>query len=421
MILVTATQPCDRRIAHMHAQANTLNTRLHEPEKSQKSDQEKSQTKIWLGGNLLGWLRMLIHNRFAVGVRYIPQVMIITLIIFLSILTHGLQELIWARRVRNTELKQAPLFIIGHWRSGTTWLHELLALDDRFTYPTTYVCFSPNRFLLMEWVDTHWLSFLFKSLLPEQRPFDNMAMGWERPQEDEFALCNLGLPSPYQKIAFPNRNPYPEYLDLEEIPPKDLQRWKRVFLKFLKQLTIRNPRRILLKSPTHTFRLKILTDLFPDAQFVHITRDPYTIFLSTMHMWKALYEAQGLQNPNYEDLEDYVFENFLHMLKKLEETRPKLDTSRFYELRYEDLVHDPIGQLRTLYDRLKLGDFERVLPKLKQYLEETKDYQTNQYELTPEIREKITRRWGHAMERYGYGSAASPIKRGNGVASAIGV
>lgn len=366
----------------------------------------KAFTKIWLGGSLSGWLKMLAHNRFAIGVRQVPRVILMTFVISLGTLSHGLQELIWGRRVRNTKIGQAPLFIIGHWRSGTTLLHELLALDDRFTYPSTYVCFNPNRFLLAERFDTRCLSFLFRSLLPDQRPFDNMAMGWERPQEDELALCNLGLPSPYQKIAFPNRNPYPEYFDLEAVPPDELKRWKDGFIKFLKQLTLRDPKRILLKSPTHTYRIKVLLELFPDAQFVHIVRNPYTLFLSTMHLWKSLYKAEGLQEPKFDDLENYVFENFLHMFEKLEEARPLLDASRFHELRYEDLVQDPVGQLRMIYDKLQLGGFERMLPELQQYLKDTNDYRTNRYELTPELSEKIARRWGWVIERYGYCSAA---------------
>jgi hypothetical protein len=367
---------------------------------------KKSYAKIWLGSHLFAWLKMLAHNRFDVGVRRVPRIVGMTFVILLGSLSHGLQSLIWSRRIRETEIKQAPLFIIGHWRSGTTWLHELLALDERFTYPTTYVCFNPNRFLLTERFDTHWLNFLFRALLPEKRPFDNMAMGWDKPQEDEFALCNLGLPSPYQKIAFPNRNPYPEYFDLEQLSPLERQRWKDGFLMFLKKLTVRDPKRILLKSPPHTYRIKVLLELFPDAQFVHIVRNPYTLFLSTVHLWKSLYEAQGLQQPNFEGLEDYVFENFVHMFEKLEEARPLLAAPRFHELRYEALVQDPIGQLRSLYDKLELGGFERMLPKLRQYLKETNDYRTNHYQLTPELKEAITRRWGKVIERYGYADTA---------------
>ena len=113
---------------------------------STAQNQKKSYAKIWLGSNLSAWLRMLAHNRFDIGVRRLPRIAGMTFVILLGNLSHGLQTLIWSRRIRETEIEQAPLFIIGHWRSGTTWLHELLALDERFTYPTTYVCFNSNRF-----------------------------------------------------------------------------------------------------------------------------------------------------------------------------------------------------------------------------------------------------------------------------------
>ena len=59
-----------------------------------------------------------------------------------------LQTLFWGRRIARTQLQGDPIFVIGHWRSGTTLLHELLVLDERHTYSNTYDCFCPNHFLL---------------------------------------------------------------------------------------------------------------------------------------------------------------------------------------------------------------------------------------------------------------------------------
>jgi omega-hydroxy-beta-dihydromenaquinone-9 sulfotransferase len=356
--------------------------------------------KLWHGGDFFGWLKLLIHNRLAVEPCCLHWLVSISIATAATTTLRHLQELIWGRRVRETEITYAPLFIIGHWRSGTTLLHELLTLDQRHTYPTTYECFFPNHFLLTERYFTRLLGFF----MPSRRPMDNMPMAWDRPQEDEFALCNLGQPSPYWTIAFPNCRPqYPAYFDLEDVPPEALHRWKQCFLRFLKQITVHNPnKRIVLKSPTHTYRLKALLDLFPTALFVHIVRNPYVVFPSTVSMWKALYVDQGLQNPKFEGLEDYVFDNFLHMYEKLDETRSLVDSSRFYELRYEDLVREPIKQVRAMYEHLELGNFEQVLPKLKQYMANTADYKTNRYELPPKLRDTISQRWGHVIRRYGY-------------------
>lgn len=229
-----------------------------------------------------------------------------------------------------------------------------------------------------------------------------MAMDWEQPQEDEFALCNLGLPSPYQKIAFPNRDPYPEYFDLELLPSEARERWTRYLVTFLKQITLLRPKPIILKSPTHTYRVKLLSEIFPQAQFIHIIRNPYIVYASTVHMWKTIYEAQGLHRPRLEGLDEYVFTNFMHLHQALDNARRQLDSRRFHELRYEDLVNRPIHEMRRLYDCLQLGDFEQVLPKLEQHVAQNTGYQTNRYEMNPELRESIRRRWGEVIKRYGY-------------------
>jgi hypothetical protein len=243
---------------------------------------------------------------------------------------------------------------------------------------------------------------------------DNMAAGFDRPQEDEFALCMLGQPSPYLTVAFPNRPPqHQEYLDLEGVPPRALASWKKTFYRFLQQITLKDPRRLVLKSPPHTCRIKVLKELFPDALFVHIVRDPYVVFPSTVNLWKSLYRTHGLQPPTFADLEEHVYQTFVRMYEKLEETRGLVDPARFYELRYEDLVRDPVGQMRALYEHLKLGSFERVRPRLQSYLASLAGYETNRYKLTPEQRAEIARRWGTVIRRYGYASEAAPERNGD--------
>ena len=152
---------------------------------------------LWLGCDLFSWMRIYLRNRCAVSWSLFYVAVIITLVSPFHTLLRLIQEVIYGRRVRRTEIREAPLFIIGHWRTGTTLLHELLILDPRHTFPTTYECLAPHHFLLTE----KWLARLFTFLLPSRRPMDNMAVGFDRPQEDEFALAILGLPSPYVTIA----------------------------------------------------------------------------------------------------------------------------------------------------------------------------------------------------------------------------
>ena len=227
------------------------------------------------------------------------------------------------RKIARTKIEHDPIFVIGHWRSGTTLLHELLVRDPRHTYPDTYACFAPNHFLVSGW----WLKPCLKLLLPSRRPIDNMPAGWDHPQEDEFALCNMGVPSPYLTIIFPNHPPQcQEYFDFRGVSEPAVNRWKRALLWFLKCITLQNPKRIVLKSPPHTCRIRALLEMFPKAKFVHIVRDPYVLFPSTVNLWKRLYRDEGLQMPTCEGLEEHVFTTLTRMYDAFDRDR-ELDRS----------------------------------------------------------------------------------------------
>jgi hypothetical protein len=280
-------------------------------------------------------------------------------------------------------------------------LHNLLSLDPRHTCPTMYQCLMPNHFLLTERFVTRYFP------LGGKRPMDDVAVGWDQPQEDEYALCMMGLPSFHLSLAFPNHPPaYLDYLDLERVPPRARAAWKRGLLRFLKRVAYRRPGRLVLKSPEHTARIRTLLELFPDARFVHIVRNPYVVFSSLVKMLRAVYAAFGLQRPTYAGLEEFIFTTYPGILDRLEEGRRFVDRARFYELRYEDLVKDPVGQLRTVYDHLSLGGFAEVRPRLEAYLAAQADYHPNRYDMDPALRAEITRRWGAVIERYGYAAEA---------------
>jgi len=374
--------------------------------------------RFWDGMSLRGWFRLLWRNRFAVSPRRIAMAVLIGGTGCINFVLWSIQFVLLGRKIERTKIKDDPIFVIGHWRSGTTLLHELLVLDPRHTFPDTYACFSPNHFLVSGW----WMKPCLQFLLPAHRPMDNMVAGWDHPQEDEFALCNMGIPSPYLTSVFPNHPPqYQEYLDMRGVPAPDVARWKRAFLWFLKCLTLRNPKRIVLKSPPHTSRIRTLLEIFPKAKFVHIVRDPYVIFPSTVNLWKRLYRDQGVQVPRYEGLEEHVFKTFTRMYETFERDRELIGPGQFCEIRYEELVAGPIEQMRRVYEELELGDFEAVRPAIEKYFAGKKGYKTNRYEMTPELHAEITRRWTTFIEQYGYAKeAGSRQPAANGEKSAVG-
>jgi hypothetical protein len=303
----------------------------------------------------------------------------------------------YGRQVARTPITEPPLFILGFYRSGTTMLHNLLSLDPRHTFPNTYECFLSNHFLITE-------DFVTRRFpLNATRVMDNVPMTWDQPQEDEFALGMLGQPSFPVCIAFPNDPPQDiEYLALENVPPRARECWKRTLYRFLQAVSFKRPGRLVVKSPTHTARIKILLELFPQARFVHIVRNPYRVYASTIKMLKEMYGSFGLQRPTFAGLEEFVLHIYALMMRKLEEDRPLVPPGRFYQLHYEKLVRDPVGELRSMYDALDLDSFAGFLPRLEGHLAKQAQYKPNAYDPATAHHGEVALRWKEFFHRYGY-------------------
>ena len=357
--------------------------------------------RFWHGMPLGVWLPLWAENRFVASPSRLGLVATISAAAVFNSLATPLANLVYGRRVAAPPTTAPPLFIIGHWRSGTTLLHELLMLDRRHCCPNTLQCFAPSHFLLTE----GFLSATIGWMMPKQRPMDDMAAGLDRPQEDEFALVNLGAPSPYRRMAFPRTSSrHPVALDVTRLPAPELERWKRTIRRFLATLAVRDDRRPVLKSPPHTARVAVLRSLFPGARFLHVVRDPFVVFPSTVRLWRSMTATQALQVDPGDDLPAYVFECFDEMYSAFERDRSLLGPGELHEVRYEDLVADPEGRLAEAYAALDLGDFEAVRGAVR--AETRRPYRTNTYHHDPAVVAEVARRWKPFIDRYGY--AAPP-------------
>src|SRR5689334_3485582 len=95
------------------------------------------------------WLRLLHDNRFSVNAPYWPRAALISLLSLSNSVTARAEHFVYDRAVKRTEI-ESPLFVLGTWRSGTTHLHNLLAVDRRFAFPNLYQVTYPLTFLLTE-------------------------------------------------------------------------------------------------------------------------------------------------------------------------------------------------------------------------------------------------------------------------------
>ncbi len=355
--------------------------------------------RFWHGMRFSDFVSLVARNKFRIHPARVVMAGIVAQTAVVNSTFAGLQHLIYGRKIKETDVRRPPVFIVGHWRSGTTHLHELMSLDEQFAFCDTYECFAPNHFLVTGKV----FPKLVNLLLPNKRPQDNMLAGVERPQEDEFALVAMGAPSPYTRMAFPNNPPeYASFYDMENVDPQELKRFTDAMMYFTKALTFKKTKRLLLKSPPHTGRIAHLAQMYPGARFIHIVRDPYSLFASTRRLWVALDEAQAFQRPKHEDLDEFVFSTFERIQNAYQKQREQIDPASLCELRYEDLIQNPLGEVSRIYEELNLSGFHHLQPKIEEYLEGQRSYKPNKHELSDEIRSQIKQRWSDYIERYGY-------------------
>ena len=296
---------------------------------------------------------------------------------------------------------ESPLFILGHWRTGTTHLHNLLAQDtDQFAYSNTYQVVNPHTFLCTEETNTR----RFARLVPPKRPMDNMALSFQAPQEDEFAPCLMSLRSLYLGISFARREQhYSRYLTFRDVPRVELEEWKTAFTWFLKKLTFKYHRPLVLKSPPHTARIRQLLEMFPDARFVHIHRNPYTVFQSFRHYFDTATWYSYLQRPDVTGIDDRILRRYNVLFDAFFAERNLIPEGRFHEIAFESLERDPMGEMEELYQKLDLAGFDQLRPKLQRYVDSLSNYRKNQFvELDPLMRRKVATAWERSFEEWRY-------------------
>ena len=355
---------------------------------------------MWHGLGVGGWLKILSYKpQFT-----LPYAFRWGSISALSVLTSAenlLESAIYGRKVARTKIEHPPIFILGHWRSGTTLLHNLMTMDPEMTYANLYHCMYPGNFLLTEGI----VPKLTKFLIPKTRPMDNMATTWHTPQEDEIALAmDCGL-SPYLMLAFPMRQDiYGRYYDPRDMTDDERNVWKASLMRLIQKLTIRKNRPVVLKSPSHTYRVATLLEMFPDAKFIYIYRDPYAVYNSSMHLRQTMFAENSLYPTKTEGSEDEMVMMYEKCIRTYESTKSLIPAGNLHEIRFEDLEINPLGEVAQTYKALGLNSWSKVEPLIRAEVPELTAYRKNSFRMDRAKMQKIYGRIKWIFDQYGYSS-----------------
>lgn len=354
----------------------------------------------YLAGITTGdWLTLLRRNHFAISPAYWHRAAFITLASVMNSHFRRKEERIHHDAIARSTI-QPPLFILGHWRSGTTHLHNLLAHDPQFAFANTYQVTNPHTFLTTEETNTR----RFAWMVPKTRPMDAMELNFQVPQEDELALCLMSLRSLYLGISFPRaEDDYARYLTFDGVPQEEIDEWKSAFVWFLKKLTLKYDRPLVIKSPPHTARIRLLLELFPDARFVHIHRHPYQVFQSCRHYYDTATWFSYLQRPDLGKIDDRIIARHARVHDAYLDQRHLIPPGRLHEVSFDELEQSPMRTIETLYQKLDIPHFASFQPQLQTYVNTLATYRKNRFpDLEPAIRNRLASEWHRTFAEWGY-------------------
>ena len=394
---------------------------------------------------------------------YWPRLIFISIMSIFNYVMGTIERYWYDQQISQATPNPRPVFILGHPRTGTTLLHSLIALDStQFTYCSTFCAGFPSCFLWFE----QYGKQLLKGVIGETRPMDNVKLHFDLPQEDELATCVLsGGVSPYMPLyfmtqerqfrpfyAFDDNNDTDndnssgsftsqkndELIDDPSIMAETRNKWINSFMYLIRKLTVRDehellgtrqlngqrihhhrqrnrhPRRLVLKSPVHTARIRLLDQLFPDAQYIYIHRHPYDVLRSAIHMADTTYWYTYLSRPTSEQIMEFILRQYEILYDRYIEGRDLLlleqqqqhennNKRRIVEVSFDELSSTPIETMQRIYEELGWEFSSEYKTCLQNEVGDVKSYQRNVHRPLPlKLKRIVNERWRPSFKMFGY-------------------
>ena len=177
------------------------------------------------------WVHLLEENHFHIARDRLPQALYISATALALAPAAAAESLIYRKRIRETKIEKDPIFILGHWRSGTTYLQNVLSRDEQFGWfdPVNTIGL-PYSLLLGRLIQPP-----IEKGIQNGRPQDNVQYSLDLPMEETFGVLTISPYSIIHMIAFPeNYKKYIEGAFVSDLPVEELRKWAA-------QLRLRRP------------------------------------------------------------------------------------------------------------------------------------------------------------------------------------
>ena len=308
-----------------------------------------------------------------------------------------------ASRNRNGEDLPAPVFIVGHWRSGTTHLANLLSRSPAFGILSPMSVGLPAEALGLARIARPFVEQFF----PRNRLIDAVTLASDLPQEDELAMANLSTLSCNHGIYFPSRLAieFDRGVFLDGVDGHELARWIGSLRGYVGKMTRAAGRPLLIRNPANSARIPLLRAIWPDARFIHVHRHPAEVYASSVRMFATLVRELSLGRPDA-DIEGLVRHVYPRLMHRLLDDAAAIPAGRYVEVGYDALRRQPLAVLEHIHDTLGLPGYDAARPGFSDYLEEVRDYAPRTHRLDPLAQAWLAGAVAPVFDRLGYASGA---------------
>lgn len=340
------------------------------------------------------WLRLLSRHGF--DPVYLPRVLLTTPC---TIATSGLafaDRRIMATAELNEQHWRSPVFLLGLPRSGTTQLLYLLAAHDGWTSPTRLDAYNPHSFLTLRKLGiTKWRWLATKA----SRVVDNVKVGWNQPEEDDFAIFVMtGIRGRIWRTFPTELSPLEAGEYFTEESRHLATAWKKALMDFTRKLVFAHNAQLVLKSPSHTMKIPEILEVFPAARFVTIFREPMSHFRSFRAMLGNSGTGWGELRRRPEVDDEALLEVNARQLRRYFETRSLIPEGNLCEIRHEDLNANPAATLHNIFSKLKIEGWDCFHRKFSSHWDAP--YRKNRHpDLSERLQDLIKKAYSPLYER----------------------
>lgn len=342
-----------------------------------------------------------LHTDFEVDPGYRIKYLFSAVVAAMLEIVNPLERLIWGKRIRNYHPEAPPVFIVGFWRSGTTLLHNLLCQDPQAAYTTTFQTVFPNLVLTQSW----WLKPITNLFLPARRPYDNVSMDMDFPQEEDFGLMNMQPSSVYKFFIFPKDfdRILEEELSTTRMSVPRLLKWKEAYRTMVAKAVFNTKGiRYIGKNPCHLMRIPLLMEMFPGAKFIFIHRHPYNVIESLYRFMLTIFPGVQLQDVPDDFSQEKVTGIYTRMMDTWFRSRESIPPNDLIELQYDKFLQDIPGHLEAIFTQFGMGDFGRISERILRFIATNPYPEHNSITPSPETITLINQHAADIMKRLGY-------------------